>query len=287
MMSGSRNSPPISMSSPRETRTSLPRGERGERRAAARRRCCSPRGRPPRPVSARSRSSARAVRRPRAPVTRSTSRSEYPRAAVAGGPHGEPRQRRPPEAGVEDDAGRVDDLAQAGPGTGQRRPAPRARISARSGMSAPRTAAARTSLERRGQRQLDHRPAERRRRALRAGAERRSASREGTDRRRSAPREAVGEAFGSLATDRSDSSRDDHEPVGSGRPRHRGRMPERSSAPARPNRGPLLRFETMDTQERAIQEARERATFSAMSDAWMLRGGGIDILVEGHSAPRR
>jgi NADH-quinone oxidoreductase subunit D len=36
----------------------------------------------------------------------------------------------------------------------------------------------------------------------------------------------------------------------------------------------------MDTQERAIQEARERATFSALSDAWMLRGGGIDILVE-------
>jgi NADH-quinone oxidoreductase subunit D len=38
----------------------------------------------------------------------------------------------------------------------------------------------------------------------------------------------------------------------------------------------------MDTrQERAIMSAQERAAFTSASDAWMLRGGGIDIVTEG------
>ena len=41
----------------------------------------------------------------------------------------------------------------------------------------------------------------------------------------------------------------------------------------RPFVGPLLRFRLMDL--------RERAAFTAASDAWMLRGGGIDIVTEG------
>ena len=74
MMSGIRNSPPISISSPRETSTSLRRARaaRASISAAAQLFTTSASSAP---VMALSIDSARDERRPRAPVPRSTSRS--------------------------------------------------------------------------------------------------------------------------------------------------------------------------------------------------------------------
>src|SRR5438046_654577 len=51
------------------------------------------------------------------------------------------------------------------------------------------------------------------------------------------------------------------------------RVRRRPGSAARSGEPPLLPFDLMDVQE--------RAAFTAASDAWMLRGGGIDIVTEG------
>ena len=80
MMSGIRNAPPISISSPRDTRTGLPFASVWRARSSAAAQLLTTSASSASVRAARI-SSARLDRLPRLPVSRSTSRSEYPAAA--------------------------------------------------------------------------------------------------------------------------------------------------------------------------------------------------------------
>ena len=81
MISGSRNSPPISISSPRETSTSRPRASPSRARSSAPAALFTTSAASA-PVASRSSASAAAPRRPRVPAARSYSTAAYPAASA-------------------------------------------------------------------------------------------------------------------------------------------------------------------------------------------------------------